>query len=260
MAFNWQTVFVCAAILALIAAYQTASHHQGVLLAIAPVAVAPLKEKRAELVKKAEALHKDGTFADDAARAAFDGHMTEVRQLDEQIRQAEAVPAPTAGQTDVERRATETERARVIGIQDAVRIAGLDAPIAADMVTRGITLDAARGEIFAKMAEKSNENPTRSILPVGEDAKDKQQRGALNWLLHRAGVAKDVAKAEGVDVRTIDPGEFRGMTLPDLARHFLERAGRSVRASIGCASSATRSRSAMPRSRSATSRRCSRTC
>jgi hypothetical protein len=88
MAFNWQTVFVCAAILALIAAYQTASHHQGVLLAIAPVAVAPLKEKRAELVKKAEALHKDGTFADDAARAAFDGHMTEVRQLDEQIRPA----------------------------------------------------------------------------------------------------------------------------------------------------------------------------
>src|SRR4051812_12576400 len=63
---NWRFAFALAAILAIVIAYQT-STHDGVLLAMAPVAVAPLKEKRAEVLKNAEALQgKDGAFADDA--------------------------------------------------------------------------------------------------------------------------------------------------------------------------------------------------
>jgi hypothetical protein len=190
-----------------------------------------LREKRAQILGEADGLKgADGKFADDKARTDYAAKLAEVEALDVQIRAVEATPpAADPNQTEIAQRAVEGERARVTGIQDAVRVAGLDAPVAADMVKRGITLDAARGEIFAKMAEKSKANPTHSQIAIGEDVREKQQRGMLNWLLVRSGFAKDVAKADGIELRTIDPGEFRGMTLPDLARHFLEVAGRPVR-------------------------------
>ncbi len=188
-----------------------------------------LKAKRAALLSEADALTKVEGMDEKARSAAFDAKMAEVDAIDVKLRALEQ-PAPEVGITAEQRNEIlATERTRVDGITNAVRVAGLDATVAADLVKRNVTIEDARAEIFAKMAARSNENPTNTHIAVGEDAKDKQQRGALNWLLVRSGMAKDVAKAEGVELRTLDPGEFRGMTMADIARDFLERAGRSVR-------------------------------
>jgi len=60
----------------------------------------------------------------------------------------------------------------------------------------------------------------------GADARDKFLQGASDWLLVKGGSAELLAKAEK---RAIDPGEFRGLTLVDLARECLVRAGVTVR-------------------------------
>lgn len=194
-----------------------------------------LKKRHAALLAEAAKFKgADGQFADDAARSAFDTKMAEVEQVAVQIRELEAEdeddPATTSVVTDEQRaEIVAQERARTEGIQNAVRVAGLDAALAADMVKRGITLDAARAEIFTKLAAKSNETPTGSQIAVGEDVREKQQRGMLNWLIVRSGLAATIAKADKVERSAIDPGEFRGFTLVDLARHFLERGGKAVR-------------------------------
>lgn len=191
-----------------------------------------LKAKRAAAFAEATRLKGDGTFADDQARAAFDAKTAEVEALDVQIRAAEAAQQPASATVTEEQRAAivAAERSRVDGIKTAVRVAGLDAPLAADLVKRGITLDEARAEIFAKLEARSAATTTSNVHVVGgTDASDKFQRGALNWLLMRSGLAPMVAQSEKVELLTIDPGEFRGLSLIDLARMTLERAGRTTR-------------------------------
>ncbi len=195
-----------------------------------------LRDKRALTLREAEGLRSaDGTFKDDQTRSAFDAKMSEVEALDGQIRAAEAAeanPNPSTGAdaAQVREQAIAQERARITGIQDAVRLAGLEATVAADMVSRSLSLDAARAEVFTKLAERSQANPTRhQAVEMGEDARDKFVRGAVNWLFVRSGMAPLIAKHEGVTVDKLQPGEFRGMSLLDLARESLTRAGVSVR-------------------------------
>jgi hypothetical protein len=193
--------------------------------------VKQLKEKRALILSEAEAFKgADGSFKDDATRTAFDAKMAEIETLDAQIRAAEAAkPAGDKTADQVREEAVAAERARSEGIRDAVRIAKLEGSVAEDLVKRGVTIEAARAEIFAKMKATSDENPTRSGIVFGEDVRDKWMRGMTNWLLVRTGSAKDVAKHENVDVRTIDPGEFRGFSLTDIARDVLEHHGQATR-------------------------------
>jgi hypothetical protein len=227
----WSPRLACACLAVLLAVLLVQlSVSDGVLLAIAPAAV-PLVEKRTQLLREAEALKQaDGTFKDDVSRTAFDAKLAEVEGLDTQIRTIEATPPPTP--TPAVPSAAADERARVLGIQAAVRTAKLDEVFATDLVTRGVTLETARSEIFAKMAAASDATPTDPHIPhvaMGEDARDKWQRGASAWLMVRSGLAAMVAKHEGVTADKLDPGEFRGLSLLDLARESLTRAGQQVR-------------------------------
>ena len=99
------------------------------------------------------------------------------------------------------------------------------------MVARGITLDAARAEVLTKLAERDAAKPeTRQRLVVfGEDARDKFVRGVSNWLLVKSGMAAMIARHQKSDASAIDPGEFRGLTLVDIARECLVNAGVAVR-------------------------------
>lgn len=235
---------LCAAvILALLVADLNASH-AGVLLAITPIAVTAmsleqLRAERTQLFSEAEALAgADAQFNTDAARAAgdkarpdFDAKMARIADIDARIKEldkpAPVTPPPATGDDAARAAGAQAERARVTGITEAVRIAKLDAGVGADMVQRGITLDQARAEILTKLAAQSDEHPTHSNVRMGEDAFDKFKRGATNWLLIKGGMAETVARAENPkapNVSAIEPGEFRGMTLVDLARHCLERA------------------------------------
>lgn len=199
--------------------------------------LAQLRENRAKALALAgNHRQADGTFADDAARRAFDATMAEVESLDRQIAAAEAPPAappaptPAAAAPSTEQ-AIADERARVLGIQDAVRLAGLETTVATELISQGRTLDQARTTIFEQLAARDASRPTRPHVAVqlGEDARDKWQRGALNWILTRTGLVRLVSAHEKTEASAYEPGEFRGLTLLDLARESLTRAGVAVR-------------------------------
>ncbi|HFD14688.1 MAG TPA: Clp protease ClpP [Rhodospirillales bacterium] len=65
-------------------------------------------------------------------------------------------------------------------------------------------------------------------LQVDEDEGEKLRKGVLAWIAIKAGVEQLVTKA-GIRENELDPGEFRGMTMVELARELLERAGMRTR-------------------------------
>lgn len=191
-----------------------------------------LKNKREQLLREAEGLKgADGSFADDQVRSAFDAKMAEAEALVAQIREAEAEEAAAAESAAVRAAAdaaVAAERTRSADIHALVRKHHLEQAFADEMVRSGIAIDAARGKVLEKLAERSNQHPTNSRIAIGEDARDKFIRGAGAWLLIRSGVADLVSKFEK-QTAPLDPGEFRGMSLLDLARHTLECAGVNTR-------------------------------
>ena len=196
-----------------------------------------LLTKRAQLLAEAEGLKgPDGAFRDDATRTAFDAKLAEIEQIDAQLRVIAATPStPAPPQLDTEA-IQIAERERIVGIESMVRVAKLEPTVAVDMVKRGLTLDAARAEVFAKLAAADAQAPpTDNTLRVemGADARGKFLRGAESWLLIKGGAAEMVARAENPRAAStaavIDPGEFRGMTLVDLARYCLGRLNVQVR-------------------------------
>lgn len=196
--------------------------------------ISQMKEQRAALLREAEALRVNGAFPTDEARAAFDAKMVEVDSLDAKIRTAD-IPAPVPVLTDAERAAVRDaaiaeERTRVAGIQTAVRATGLDEAVSQDLIAKGISLDAARAAIFEKLAQRSEAQPPFATqIRMGEDARDKWLRGAMNWIMVRSGMASLVAKHDNVSVDSLQPGEFRGLSLLDLARESLQRHGVDTR-------------------------------
>lgn len=137
----------------------------------------------------------------------------------------QAPAAPAAVAPEVLEAARQEERERAAGIQQICRTAKIESSFADDLVKRGVSLADARTAVLNRLAEKDAETETRSVggVQFGEDARDKWIRGASNWLLTRAGVARLVAAYDGVKESEIHPGEFRGMTLLDLAKDFLGR-------------------------------------
>lgn len=92
-----------------------------------------------------------------------------------------------------------------------------------------VDLATARERILDKLADRSDEQQIGHNGPivVGKDAREKFLQGASNWIMVRAGVASMVeaaAKAKGETVR-IDPGEFRGVSMVDLARESMALMG-----------------------------------
>ncbi len=125
--------------------------------------------------------------------------------------------------------AVEGERKRCEGIRRAVKVANLPGAFGDDLVKRGVSMADASAAIFDKLAEATDKTREEIHIEVGTDTRDKWLRGALNWLLVKGGEVELVAKAEKSTVSAYDPGEFRGMSMLDLAKVTLERAGRSIR-------------------------------
>lgn len=141
-------------------------------------------------------------------------------------------PQPTASAGDGDKRAAELERERILGIQRVG--AALRRPQSEiDEAIRGnVSLDEFRANAVDKFAEADhvevdNKLPARALVGAGEDEREKFQRGATAWIIERAGL-RDLmaryAKKTGVQVE-LDPGEFRGARMLDIARRCLERDG-----------------------------------
>lgn len=133
--------------------------------------------------------------------------------------------------------ATRAERERVVGIRTAVRKAKLGENFADELIRDGISLAAAREKILDKLAEADEAVRTEQhTVEITDDERDKWQRGAAAWLFNKAGLAATIADAKKKEPDhaafrgiALDPGEFRGLTLVDIARESLERAGVKTR-------------------------------
>lgn len=126
------------------------------------------------------------------------------------------------------------EQTRQLGIRGIAEEAGLGAQWADDLVRADCTVEQARAEAFKAVVRKGPDIEPYVRITAGEDARDKFVRGGMAWLLERSGHASMIVEARKIgrlahnftDVST-DPGEFRGMRLPDLARYALELRGRA---------------------------------
>lgn len=156
----------------------------------------------------------------DKTRAAADDQAANTGGQQQQA----AAPAPATPTADQVR--TE-ERTRIAGIHAAVaafrRTAHgntvSDADVAG-MIERGITIDAARAEMFAKLeAASTAAGPTRGAANITTERDEQQQRrlDMANAVAHRANPGA-VKLEEGAR-------RFRGFTLRELARASLEAQG-----------------------------------
>jgi len=138
-----------------------------------------------------------------------------------------------AREAEIRAEAIRTERERQTGIRTAVRAVKLDDKFAETLIAdEKMTLDAARAAIIGELAKRDEEIPTRQHVraEITDDKADKWLRGATAWLIQRAGLADTIRAAMKIKPESwkgveLDPGEFRGMSLRDLARESLERHG-----------------------------------
>ena len=151
-----------------------------------------------------------------------------------------AAPAPEDASRSAEVAATErAAKAELeLGIRQLVRRAKLGDAFADELVKTSLTLDAARVAVLDKLAAADEQVRTVQHLgaEITDDAADRFQRGGAAWLFQKAMVAdrlRDAQKAQPTNEAfksiELDPGEFRGFSLLDLARSSLERHGVKTR-------------------------------
>lgn len=120
------------------------------------------------------------------------------------------------------------ERQRAAEITKLCQRHGLQA-MAVDLIAGGVALDTARARILDTIAASAEEPRITSHVRVGSaglDEREKFLRGASDWLVQRSAQRSAI---EAREQRQVDPGEFRGMTLLDLAKESLRRSGVETR-------------------------------
>jgi hypothetical protein len=123
---------------------------------------------------------------------------------------------------NIAERAIEAERSRISGIHDAQAKLGVERSFADDLVKRGIPLDQARGMLIDEAAKRDMETETRSQITMGGLDERQTRRGAVEAaLLHR--FDPNAHALEGA------AREWRGMSLLEMGRSFLEAEGIRVR-------------------------------
>lgn len=138
--------------------------------------------------------------------------------------------APAALSTTDVQNAVAAERTRVSSIRALGKKHGMADEFIDELVAGGSAVAAAGEKILDKLAERDDAQGIGHSGPsarITKDERDKFSEGAQNWILVRAGVANLVekaAKARGETLK-IDPGEFRGVSMVDLARESLVLSG-----------------------------------
>lgn len=123
------------------------------------------------------------------------------------------------------------ERNRIVAIQRAAETLELPADLAAEHVRKGTSADEFRKiamRVFGKTRAAITTGHPGTRITAGDDAEDKLRRCGEAWLIQRSGHADIVARREKTAAE-LDPGEFRGMTLLEIARFMLERRGVKTR-------------------------------
>jgi len=135
----------------------------------------------------------------------------------------QAIPSSSpVNEEEIRTNATRAERERISGIETACRIANVPTEFGRKLIEDGVNLSEARAKIIDEAAAKQpNISGAQSGIKVGVDEKEKKSRAMENSILERA----NTIKLEATD----NPGEYRGMTLMDLAKECLTNAGINYR-------------------------------
>lgn len=119
--------------------------------------------------------------------------------------------------------ATRAERERAVAIRSAVSMARLEASFAEDLISRGVSLDAARAEILEKWASVDPAANTRNVhISVGLEDSEKQRNSRVAALLTRGGVVANISNEEREGARA-----FMYKRLLDHAKDSLLRLGQN---------------------------------
>jgi hypothetical protein len=130
---------------------------------------------------------------------------------------------PKIDEAAIKAAAVETERKRAAGIRAAcAKFSQLDVKLADELIASGVDLQTANQKILDALVKADKAAPqTASQITIGESEDEKFAKCATDWLLIRSGQAKSA----GIDTSKLDGGVCRGMTLLDLAKASLNRAG-----------------------------------
>jgi ATP-dependent protease ClpP protease subunit len=125
--------------------------------------------------------------------------------------------------------AVAAERGRIAGIRALAAKHNID-PAAVDAMCAdgAVTVDKARAKVLDILAERGDAARIgHQPAIVTLDSRDKWLQGAMNNIILRAGVANDIRAAASLKGESIDldPGEFRGVTMLQLATEALANAG-----------------------------------
>jgi phage head maturation protease len=168
----------------------------------------------------------------------------EIKRAAEEKAKAEAAEKQRKADLEAEaKRAAQAERERVLGIEHAVRACGLDDAFSKHHVEAGTKLEDVRKLALDAAVKRQEENPIDGTtrFEVTTDVADKFKQGAEAWILERTGALQEIQRAQKLDsynakleMRGLGKvssgaGEFRGATLSDLARRFLEMNHQRVR-------------------------------
>jgi hypothetical protein len=136
---------------------------------------------------------------------------------------AERSAEPAATQLD-ENQVRASERKRIADIRTTARIAGVtDEAFVNNLIDKGTATDEARAAIINKAAASETAQPSpQSGSRIVADEADKIRGGAEIFLMQRSGIAiAKETKPEHLEFAK----QFRGMTLLDIAKDSLKRAG-----------------------------------
>lgn len=165
----------------------------------------------------ADAALTRGVVMNDKTKAAG-GAETDPNLTNDQQRQAALVVQDN--KADI-----EAERQRSLTITQMVRQHGLDAAFGDALIADGTSLDAARTQVLAKLAERAPKTGASEISPGqarGDGATEIAYRDAMTAaMMHR--------HDPNGQKMTEDAREFRGLSLVELARHALDRRGINTR-------------------------------
>jgi hypothetical protein len=175
---------------------------------------------------------------------SLEDSMSEKNETPEAPKAAETTPAPeqrariafappSAEEAAQIAQRAELERGQKIRV--IVRAAKLGEPFADELLARSpaLTEDQTRKVVLDELAKRSAEHePAPGRVIVGEDVADKRRRGIGAALTVRAGASDLVRRAAkkhpdhpAFAGLSLEPGEFRGMSLLEMARESLEQRG-----------------------------------
>jgi ATP-dependent protease ClpP protease subunit len=213
-----------------------------------PCALLAAKEKfpTAELIRSADRITRRVAASLDAVKAASQGLVAPIAAVEVTLEKSMTVSGPSAAITPAEpivveqppvvdvaaakADATNAERARGVEIRRMVAAVKQPNALADKLVADGVSIeDARKAVIDAVAAAQTVTQPEgKKVVEVipGADEAEKWLQGAQEWILVKAGLASMVKNHSGAK---LNPGEFRGMTLLDIAKDGMARNGLSTR-------------------------------